>query len=578
MVWCLTWLTLSFLATYAWLRCSPQGALFSTLCLTCLFLFWGALLNQLVLTSQLLSIIGPTLGLSALLNQNTRARIKVQLLPYLPWIGLIIGVAYLFSRNQTLSSIDEPIYWAIVGKYLFLFDHLPISDALILPKHLRYLPGLGLLHYHFYQLIGHYDLQLAFFAQGLLLLSVCLLLIRQPKNTVQMSLFLMAFLILHLFFGTILARLDVDYLLAAVFFIILWHLFTTKPLTLPLEQTCAILLLPLIKIPGVYFALVALVLYYDAYHHQHSTFKSKTLGILLLMLALNQLLWHQYADLHHLGHFRAPITWQEIKQAFLPNPTMWHAISIFLRDAILGPADRLNFPYLSWYALVGFLVLKKMDYKKHQRFFILLLSTFLIYGIQLYGLQFFAFGVGSSRQDTVALTRYLNTFWVPIMMLASLYIIQKQGSLFLKRPAVFCSLILMSTLSLLIMHQHHASKRQANYVFANDLAMHIAPLLHTLPTSKIFLLTKYEQDNISWQLNYHLLTLRHHYQGYEPLIDSQTQRFISESDYLLVYEHPDCHLANGLYQVDPSHYPQRYCDAPSLLSGLTLVASIKNFE
>ncbi len=582
-MWCLVWLLLSVIATYAWLRCSPQGALFITLCLSCLFLFWGALLNQLLLTSQLLSVAGPILGCLALVKRNSRLSIQTHLLPYLPWLGFIVGLACLFSINQTVSSIDEPIYWAIIGKYLFLFDHLPISDDLILSKHLRYLPGLGLLHYHFYQLADHYTLQLAFIVQSVLLLSTLLLCIRNPRQHAQIYLFLIAFFALHLFFGTILARLDVDYLLAAVFLMILWHLLTTKPLTLPLEQRCAIFILPLIKIPGFYFALVALLLYYSIYKHQSAAFKGAALSMLLSLLIFNQCIWQHYADIQQLGHFRSPITWQELKLAFSHHSVMQHAFFIFLKEMCLGAADRWNIPYLFWYALLGYLIFQKGQGERlydqlPSQFFVLLAGAFLLYGIQLYGLQLFAFGLGSTRQETVSLARYLNMLFVPMLLAPLLFTLQKTAWFNRRQVALFYFTGLISAMALVAFHAHHNQKLQPNYRFASKLATQVAPLLQTLPRSQFFLLTAYGRDNIAWQLNYHLLDLQHHYQSFEPLMDGYTQQLIRKSDYLLIYQHPDCPLKNGLYRIDHKHAPKAYCSPAAPEEGLTLITPIETIN
>lgn len=574
------WLVLSVIATYAWLKSSPQGALFITLCLSCFVLFWGALVNQLLLTSQLLSVIGPVFGCLALANHNKRSLIQAHLLPYLPWFGLIMGLACLFSIHQTISSIDEPIYWAIIGKYLFLFDHLPISDGLILPKHLRYLPGLGLLHYHFYQLADQYTLQLAFIVQSMFLLSILLLFIRQPRQQAQIYLFLIAFFSLHLFFGTVLARLDVDYLLAAVFLMILWHLFTTRPLTFPLEQRYAILILPLIKIPGFYFALVALLLYWHAHRQQSFVFKINALALIFLLLILNQGSWQYYANVQQLGHFRSPMTWEELKLAFLPNPIMQQAWFIFLKDLCLGPADRWHVPYLCWYGLLGYLIFKKTEgdslYKQMSpSFFTVLAGAFLLYAIQLYGLQFLAFGLGSTRQETVSLARYLNMLFVPLLLAPLLLTLEKSACFNTTRNTIFYPVILLSIMALITFHVKHIQKLQANYQFANQFAQHIEPMLHALPPSRFFVLTPYGKDNIAWQLNYHLLALRHHYQSFEPLADGYSHQLIRQSDYVLLYEHPDCPLENGLYRVDANHPQKVYCSPTEPSAGLTFITSIE---
>ena len=115
----------------------------------------------LIYTGFILSAVG---GIDVWYNRKTiQNYCSVQLFVVL--VSLIV-ISCLVALGMEFTVIDDYVYWGIIGKYLYLNDHLPDSNTAIIARHLAYTPGTSLFHYFFYTLTGKYNPAISYFAQN----------------------------------------------------------------------------------------------------------------------------------------------------------------------------------------------------------------------------------------------------------------------------------------------------------------------------------------------------------------------------------------------------------------------------
>ncbi len=133
---------------------------------------------------------------------------------------LSAGFIALFAIGLQFSSIDDYSFWGVMSKYLFFFHQLPTNADYISASFLTYTPGMACFHYLFYYATGNYSQFSGYVGQGAVLLSA-LMVLYDPKNQRQ-SIFriAVAYIILNVGFGTLLARMEVDGYVAAYVFAI----------------------------------------------------------------------------------------------------------------------------------------------------------------------------------------------------------------------------------------------------------------------------------------------------------------------------------------------------------------------
>ncbi|MCP4024148.1 MAG: hypothetical protein GY729_20060, partial [Desulfobacteraceae bacterium] len=370
--------------------------------------------------------------------------------------------SYTITLGMSFTVIDDYVYWGIMGKYLFWYNQLPGIETTIIPKHLAYTPGTGLIHYFFYQLFGKYAVSISYFAQNMILVSSVFVLVTKQNIKKSLAGFCLAVVLLTLFCGSVFTKLQVDYLLSVFFFAVIWIWFSEKqdPMKL-LAVSLPICFLFLIKQIGFALGLLALAfIFLDILLCSHLVKKEKLKlmgGVILVGAALFGIktIWAHHCELMGFTAFNNAINFESIKTALhiFSNDQIKKGFFLFIKDIFLGPADRLNLPYLVWDIGLGFLwikLLKDKDFsqkKRYGRIIIFFAASFVLYVAMLYFLQVIVFKVGVAFDHTVGLTRYLNIFFTPMVLFTVLVFFHhtffKKVQIPLKALIVFSGLVIL---------------------------------------------------------------------------------------------------------------------------------------
>ncbi|MCP4720935.1 MAG: hypothetical protein GY860_15890, partial [Desulfobacteraceae bacterium] len=320
--------------------------------------------------------------------------------------GAVFGCLIVFSFFLTLGMhftvVDDFVFWGIVGKYLVLFDHLPRTDTTIIAKHLMYTPGTSLVHYFFHGLTDTYKPSLAYFAQNMILISALFVVIRKHQMGKSLIRLCLMVVLLTLFSGSVFTKLQVDYLLTILFFAVLWVYYTGDNLFLKLLAISApICFMFLIKQIGFLLGLLLLVIVFVDlvfYGNLRKGVKFKALGLVLLtggiLLLLNRI-WAWHCLEMGFAAFNNAMTLDNILASLkiFSNETIQKGLLTYVKAIFLGPADRLNLPYLFWYVLLGFLwirLFKGMSPEENFRYGLLakiMTIAFVLYLVMIYFFQ-----------------------------------------------------------------------------------------------------------------------------------------------------------------------------------------------
>ncbi len=140
--------------------------------------------------------------------------------------------------------------------------------------------------------------------------------------------------------------------------------------------------------------------------------------LLFIYLILQKIAWDNHCTSQGFHQFHSAISFEGVLSAFdfTGNSNSWQGFTIFLKSILLGSADRLKLPYLTWYLLLGALWFKsfksfsKKEQNRHYRLFSLTIFVFLLYLAMNYVMQVLIFGLGTTTQATTSLSRYINIF------------------------------------------------------------------------------------------------------------------------------------------------------------------------
>jgi hypothetical protein len=275
-----------------------------------------------------------------------------------------------------------------------------------------------------------YDESIAYFAQALMIASCAFALIqlRALQKTSAMACLLLV--ILHLQYGSVLARLDVDALLSMV--MVAWlvgQLDEQKPSSL-ITSLLILLFLSLIKEIGLYFAMTLLLLEIKLKHDRDTLLKALCIT---LIISLFHGLWSHYCNTQEFPRFASLRAWPLILQDFNPFHAASHpAQLIFIRDLVEAPIDRLNTPGIVWFGLIASMIYR--FFKKDLDLSLIetspalarqsLLGLCVIFGtylLLLYELQVSTFHLGELHQgvrvdQVVTARRYFNLGFSPIVL------------------------------------------------------------------------------------------------------------------------------------------------------------------
>lgn len=342
---------------------------------------------------------------------------------------ILIIISFVLTINMTFTVVDDYVYWGIMGKYLYINNHLPIAGCPLDPRILAYTPGTSLIHYFFYLLTGKYSVHISYFAQNIILISALFVVVNKENINKSIAYIGILVILMTIFFGSVFTKLQVDYLLSIICFSIFWIYYNEKNIYLKLlTLSMPVCFLFLIKEIGfVLGLLIAAIIAFDVLIDNAIGWKKKLKPLVFIILTaavlfLLKKLWISHVSAMGFVEFHNAINWESIKTTLyiFSDGEIQKGFLIFLKEVIIGPADRLNIPYLFWYIIMAFLWYKSfklLENKEKSRFVLfsgIVLISFFLYMFLLYCLQIIIFKIGSAYDHTIGFSRYLNIFFSPI--------------------------------------------------------------------------------------------------------------------------------------------------------------------
>ncbi|MBA2652705.1 MAG: hypothetical protein H0U73_10620 [Tatlockia sp.] len=331
----------------------------------------------------------------------------------------------LFVWGLRFGLIDDYSFWGTMSKYLFTFRQLPSNTDFIIHNFLTYIPGMACFHYLFYFALGKYSQFLGYFAQGIVLLSTLMVLFDAKKIQVSLYRMAIAFIFLSIGFGTVFARMQVDALVAAFVFVIVWMIFRKQQNDHYFLFFFPILFLSLIKEIGFLFAIMCIV----ALLVTRSNKKALLYGLLSLLgvLALKWI-WIAHCKMYGFQSFSQGVSLTRSLDALNPFNSYYHAAKILFIKAIFLESfgHVLAWPNLVSYlglALIWHRLSKAMGFENY-RVALQLRGVFLctmgLYLIMLYLLQAIVFDLGNSQKHVLDFGRYFNMLLIPFTLFSIL--------------------------------------------------------------------------------------------------------------------------------------------------------------
>lgn len=499
-----------------------EYAPFISISLIGIILFFCALFNQLKTGATFLIAAGLILSAGVLfdfIRNKSRGKGEQRHFHSFLFFGIIL-FSFFITLGMTFTTVDDYVWWGIVAKYLYLFDHLPTADTTIISRHLGYTPGTSLIHYWFFRLMGEYNTSISYFAQNIILISALFVVVKKDNIRQGLFLFAMSAVFFGLFCGSILTKLQVDYLLSVFFFASLWIYFDGAADAKKIAVLSGPLVyLSIIKEIGFGLALLVLIIIAaDVMFKIRSPLKRKVhmlamAALTAVALVVVKMLWQAHCQAEGFPIFSNAITLETIKASFdiFGDEKTRKGFFIFVKGLFFGEADRLNLPYLIWYAAGLFLMIKILDLSEPTQssrirlMYKLLLSAFAVFVVMNYFMQLIVFNIGSSYMHTVGLERYLNIYFAPMFLLfwityLNLRIRQKNVSN--RTLAAVCVVFFLVTgLSRI----ETAIRREPHFIEAQEIAGKIDNVIAPDRQNKIAVVPGRNDNEIWIQLLYYLL-------------------------------------------------------------------------
>ncbi|WP_300456970.1 hypothetical protein [Desulfobacula sp.] len=471
----------------------------------------------------ILSAIG---GIDAWRNRRTQ-HFPVPV-PLFMVLVLLIILSFLVPLGMKFTVIDDYVYWGIIGKYLYLHHHLPDANTAIIERHLAYTPGTSLFHYFFYTLTGRYSPAISYFAQNILLISAFFVVLKKDDFKRTLIFLCLLVILLTLFSGSIFTKLQVDYLLSIYSFAVLWIYFREPPTLLTVFTiSLPACFLFLIKEIGIALCLLLLmIILFDLFFHRDLDGKVKFKSIVVVILTggivyLLKQTWTDHCQMMEFLKFNTGVNMDSIWQAvqFFSDGTVQKGVWLFVKGIFIGPADRLNLPYVFWYLAVVFFWIKILSKQttdnktRYARCLKILGASFAVYLILMYFLQVIVFKVGENYDHTIGLTRYLNIFFCQVVCFTLLlYGDQYLQHIVSNKRVVFfiTGVILMIGLSRIETELH----RDSHYNEAEQVAKKIEKNIDKGKENLIGIVPGTNDHHLGIKLLYHLLPNRVNHDGF----------------------------------------------------------------
>jgi hypothetical protein len=430
-----------------------------------------------------------------------------------------------------------------------MFDSLPTAETTIFARHLTYTPGLALFQYFFFRAFGDYSLTASYLGQNIILTSLLFALTEGQSKRTALTVMSVSMIVLVLFSGSVLQNLRADHLLSLTACTVFWIQYRGK-FSLPrfLVIITGIGSLFLIKEVGFLLAifLVFAVVVDLAYSPDLKINEKKNVvvGCLLIaiFLVLQKAVWDKHCTVLGFHQFHGVISFESIQKAFdlSGNNAVSQGLTIFVKDLLVGPADRLNIPYLVWYLLLGILwrtTLKDLTQERRRRHYRLLgmfLPVFFIYLAMNYVLQVVIFGLGTATETTTSLSRYVNIFFCWFLLFTLLVTLtdklphEKLGNGKYHTALLILAVILIVVSSLTRTPKEHVQQIEQ---FVPELAQHLEQGSNVCITPG-----NYDEHFIGFRLLYYLLPINFNVDPFpnQPS-EGELEKSLKTCDYLLVY-------------------------------------------
>ena len=542
-------------AANRWLRIDVAFAPIFSASLIGVLLYGFAILNQLQTGTLVLIFSGWLFSISWIMDflRTNKGNYMGALFPLPAFFIALILISFAVTLKMQFTVVDDYVYWGIMGKYLYINNHLPVAGCPLDTRILAYTPGTSLFHYFFYRLAGHYSVHLSYFAQNMILISALFVVVK--KETIKKSIIYMAVLIvlMTVFYGSVFSKLQVDYLLATFCFSIFWIYYTEKNTGLRLlTLSMPICFLFLIKEIGFVLQLFILALIFFDLCADSTIDRKKRLkammGLLLTGIAvfLIRTLWTTHVDAMGFKEFHTAINWDSIKTTFhiFSDIKVQKGFLIFIKDVFFGSADRLNLPYLVWYGILfflGFKLLKGLTGKERSRVVLfcgLVLSFFFVYLFLLYCQQIIIFKIGTSFDHTIGFSRYLNIVFSQIVFIS--FITFFHTSVFKNRDVKKTTSIWVIGIVLLVI----GFSRGEIYLRQEDKDVQIQrvseQIMDKMDTGihSVGIVSDSRDDAINLQFLYHLLPNKVDYRRKTFKTEKALMKHVLNYDYIIVFN-PD---------------------------------------
>ncbi len=444
--------------------------------------------------TDILQVMGSLLGLYYLiqnLSHPKRWHTHWQFYFFLALLSLF----GLYTLHMSFSVSDEYVFWGAISKILFLTHHFAQTDTPMVARHLSYTPGLAAIHYYFLANMPYYSKVGAYFAQNIVLLAVSFVVVIERSKANAINNILLMITLLTILFGTILAKLSVDYLLATYVFAILWvYLRCDLSWHKWLVLTPSLLFLFLIKEIGLLLCAMLIIYFIIDTFIYANRYKVLSISVALLTLGLALLIklsWSHYYQAQHFPTFAATMNEHAVftSLAFWQHTDTRLAAWLYLKSIVIGPADMLNLPFIVWYIILGFcwyhLHKQATPQEKQRQIYFLSwwVSIFVIYNILLYLFEIDAFHLGTSFLQTISIMRYLNILQGGLILYTLMYFAENYiwpAAWWNKKVMIIFSVLLLTTLCIYRIPRLHANTDAAEQQWLNTIAQTLPAEKHTL--------------------------------------------------------------------------------------------------
>lgn len=330
---------------------------------------------------------------------------------------LLIMLLILSALGKVYNYTDDYACWGMFAKYIYYAQALPVTDTFLVHPYFGYLPGVALIQNIVFYATQHHSMFLGYFGRGLIIVSGFVIVARGLRLSQALYLCFVLYILMNLFFGQFVSKLQVDALLGFTIFMALfiYHDETAGKLLRVAVATLLLCAMYLIKQSGMIFS-IFLLLYFllDVICFSH---KNRIQAVLIIILGFILLFGLHYLQTIYLKHpsvsFNQQHPLQVLSQFSIVD--LLHAMIKPLLKLVLGPTGALKLPYILWFVAQAYFMWCFVSERKHKRkarfFVITAIILLIVYALSLVLFEIAEFGVHHSSSS---INRYFNQFFAGI--------------------------------------------------------------------------------------------------------------------------------------------------------------------